>query len=387
MRKPALLAVSLVLVSPFAAAQGYDPSPRGLLSTEGRAASWFFGAYNSSRFMYLDSELRGKGGLIKEVAYRADYRAHNSVLEIGRSWSRVTVDLSDCDRTKASTTFSLNPTSTPTRVFSGAAAWPTLSGFPHSQPAPFGATNGRLRFPFQRNWVYSGTTDICLDVDFDGGTLANGGGWNNGQQRPYYLDGYGQAPDSVHGATAQYGRSLTSGGCVSQGAYNGWGGYAKVDSTTFTPNSPQHPNSTRVTVTTLGTTPNQPLVLVLSTGGSPAGVPFPGVTCNRLHLDLAVPYVTTIRQPSPPYGLTNFDFAIFTYQPALAGRPLYLQGAWTDPGTKGLMLTNGARTTVPAMPMARLRTCVYTSVVANKNTVGTGLLTVSDYHPVARFAR
>ena len=78
-----------------------------------------------------------------EVVYRPDNRVYTASTGGGRSWAKVELYLSSCDITKASRTFTMNPTSTPTRVFNKAVTWPTWTGKPASQPGSWD-----LQFPF-----------------------------------------------------------------------------------------------------------------------------------------------------------------------------------------------------------------------------------------------
>lgn len=378
--------LAFVLAIPAAAsAQTYDASPDGLLNREGGARAFYLGAYSSSRSMLLDDELRGKAGSIKQVAFRVDYWPHGYIPEVGRSWNKVTLKISDCDLSRSSATFSNNPTSTPSLVFSGRTAWPALKGYPSTQPAKFGHTNGSLLFPFRTVWAYRGSTDICLDFDFDGGALANNSPWPASAERPYFLDGYFIRPTSYSGWPRMLGQSVNS-GCVDTGAYNGLAGFANLLATTYSLSSPINAGKSVLHVSTIFTAANRPVTIALSSGGFPAGVTFPGVTCNKLYVDMSKPSFVTVKQPRGPYALTRFDLASFDYLPGLVGVPMYLQAAWNDSTTGAVLLTNGVHNAIPRIPRAHLRRCVFTHVVANKNTTGT-LFARAEYNPVLRYTR
>ncbi len=86
--------------------------------------------------MLFDGELRNAAIGIKEIAFRDDYYAHTLHTGMGRSWSQVTIDMAMCDTANLSSIFANNAKSLPTRVFSGALAWPTLTGHPTMLPGP-----------------------------------------------------------------------------------------------------------------------------------------------------------------------------------------------------------------------------------------------------------
>ena len=155
----------------------------------------------------------------------------------------MTLHIAECDISKATIIFNRHPTTPPARVFSGVIAWPSLRGLPGTSPAPWGGINGRLVFPFQQPWVYSGTTDMMLDYDFDGGLLANNGFWPTHYRREYVLDGFGIVSNTSHGSETRFGKILYVGGCVDQGAIYGWGGHAQLGTTTVGPKTTNNPNT------------------------------------------------------------------------------------------------------------------------------------------------
>ena len=149
-----------------------------------------FGEWQAARLMFFDGEMRTSVMVMKEVAARHDYRDydnhnHNHNNGQGRTWSKVTLAISTCDITKINQNFSLNPTTTPSKVFDASVTFPTMSGYPSSMPAPWA-----LRFPFSIPWLNNGTADICLDFDFNGGMLANGRSWSTGWYQTYYTDAF-----------------------------------------------------------------------------------------------------------------------------------------------------------------------------------------------------
>ena len=80
-----------------ASAQTHLYSPAHLASTEGRSYSSFFGAWADARYQFCDGEHRNRVAVIKEVAYRLDYRRHSTYLALGRNWSRVQIQMANGD--------------------------------------------------------------------------------------------------------------------------------------------------------------------------------------------------------------------------------------------------------------------------------------------------
>jgi hypothetical protein len=190
-----LAALALALVgTPVAAQSTYFFSPQRLAATEGDNACYLFGSWQKARHQLVDGENRGTAAQLKAVAFRLDYRSHTSwTTAIGRSWSNVTVDLSDGDLDKMTNVFTLNTLSTPTRVFSGAVTWPDYNGTPLSRPTLWGGISNSYRVPFRTNWNYTGRLDIVSDWQFVGGQLANRSTWTTASTG-YWLDSY-EDPD------------------------------------------------------------------------------------------------------------------------------------------------------------------------------------------------
>ncbi len=172
--KRLLLASSLLALVGHAVGQSYS-SPNGFLTTEGKSAAYIFGEYQAPRIMMFDGEMRNKVMVMNEVGFRHDDRSYTSSNGGARSWTNISLDVSYCNYDKTDTLFTLNPTSTPSRVFSSSMSWPGIVGYPKTKPAPFTP----IKFPFSGIWLYNGAEDICLDWDFQGGTLTNGTAWGS----------------------------------------------------------------------------------------------------------------------------------------------------------------------------------------------------------------
>ena len=114
-------------------------SPKFMESTEGQYYSYRFGSYADMRYQMVDGENRGTVGAIKEIALRLDNRNHTSSTAMGRSWTGVTVDMSNGDHATFSSNFSANAF-TPTEAQTVAASKP-------GQTSRIGAPRKRVRSP------------------------------------------------------------------------------------------------------------------------------------------------------------------------------------------------------------------------------------------------
>ena len=163
MQKLTVAGLILVLGVP-ALGQGMTTSPTGYVAAEGGRFSYYMGRYAEARYQVGDGELRNKPLAITRIDFRLDNRAYGSTTGTGRTWSRVTVDMSETDVELMSQNWALNATSTPTRVFDSRMTWATVTGRPATQPW------GHISFPFKSAWVYSGKDTILADYTFRNGT-------------------------------------------------------------------------------------------------------------------------------------------------------------------------------------------------------------------------
>jgi hypothetical protein len=386
MQRPLLCLALLPLLVHGVTAQSFDTSPPDLLTKEGPGVADGFGTYPASRLMLFDGELQGKAGAINEVALRGNDQSYTALNGMGRSWSNVTLDVADCDMAKLTNTYSQNPTSTPSRVFSGGIAFPTRTGAPLVRPDLFGSVTGHMKFPFTSAWVYSGTQSICLDFDFTGGTLANSAPWSGAQNIAYSLDGYVVGATSASGQESVYGKSLQQGGCQDTGANFGFGAYVSVSATTYSLSAPQNPGQIVFRVTSLFTAPNKPVIHAYNISGSVNGNPFPGVACNQLFvaLDPLTLFMTRIAPGPSTYALVNYDVVV-PFDVRLKGVPVWMQGAFSDSKSGSLLLTNASRNIVADIPRSVLRRTLYSST--SRATLGTGPTDGADWNPVLRYGR
>ena len=189
MNRLIIAATGLSMLTPLFA-QGAITSPAGGLTIEGQHYAYYLGRYADARYQFADGENKGKASAITEVRYRLDNRAHTTSTAMGRSWSNVTLQMSEMANFETmSNTWSQNISGTQTTVFSAKADWDSQTGTPMIKPDIWGGMKGKLRFPFTKPWVYTGKSDMLLDYAFTGGTLANASTWSGSTSRYYYLDG------------------------------------------------------------------------------------------------------------------------------------------------------------------------------------------------------
>lgn len=158
--------------------------PPGYVSTDGSGYGYYVGGYEELRAQLITSMLKGSVTVISNIDLRQDGSVYSSSA-VARSWSNVTLQVSDSDYAQVSTTFANNATNTPTTVFNGSVNWGALTSRATSSPAPWG-TGGRT-FAFSSPVIYPGVNDMMLDFTFTGGQLANGGSWGT-SLKTYYLD-------------------------------------------------------------------------------------------------------------------------------------------------------------------------------------------------------
>ncbi len=102
------LALVAVTLATTAVAQIRFTSPRGFLSKEGADMCHLMGALEYGRHDILDGEHRGKPFVMKELAFRADYRQHFAG---GRTWANAGLRMAECDMPKYEVAFSKVATS------------------------------------------------------------------------------------------------------------------------------------------------------------------------------------------------------------------------------------------------------------------------------------
>ena len=385
-----LFATSLIALCSTSIAQTtYKTSPNGLLTTEGYQSAYIFGECQAARMMFFDGEMRNNVMVMKEVALRHDYRKYNnnngnSNSGQGRNWSSVTLNLSYCDHTNISHTFSNNSTNTPALVFSASVTFPVMSGFPTTKPASWD-----LKFPFSQAWINNGSGDICLDFDFNGGVLANNGRWSTSWYQTYRTDA-DNLGDSAGGTYAIHGT-----GCTDSTQTNA--AQSAVFTNVYSSRYPtvSYQNKYRISTRTSYTSPGKIVVHAVSLFGSATGTNFPGVSCEKVFIDLTQPFfLFPLTAGTGTYVNAAIDFPLIPYNANLAGVPFWVQGAWDNTANGALMFTYAERTELPPMPSIKKRYMIYqpdTSIKATTAKASQGSLQSPFYqathNPIFRYAQ
>jgi hypothetical protein len=370
------LACTLALTASVAA-QNYVTSPKGFLATEGNStATTSLGDYQDGRFQYADGTYRGTAMTVKGTAYRLANYNYTSTQGLGRRWYDVRLYVSECDLATFSTTFTKNPTTVPTQVFSSKVEWPTQLLKPTTLPAPWS-----IQFPFATNWQYSGTGDLCFEYVFVGGTLYNSVTWGTGQ-RLYYKDAHSY-PTSETRASTSLGYSGLNVGCNDRGVTHTYG--AEITSTVAVYNGEYSTVSYRDRIHFVQNgqwfPPSKPLTTAVGFGSLRYGVDFPGVHCNKVHIDFTLP-TFVIPVSSDSGGKMKID--LWVDNPGLQDLPLVTQTVWADSSTAVPMLSNAAVLEVPTSPPTQ----PINLLLHNTTSSAVGWLRPQrEYHPIIRIAR
>ncbi len=358
-------------------AQDYLTSPPGFLSTEGRSSrSSPLGPYQDSRIMLFDGELRGRSLSLKELGFR--HESGYVHISHGRSWTNVTLSISNCDMSQLSKTFSANPTTSPATVFSSSITWPTVTGIPPISPAPWS-----MRFPFSTPWIYSGSQDICLDFGFVGGSMSNGKDWGYDS---YYLDSH--SVRSTYGEQTYHGKWGYFGGCVDSVFVFPIGASFSISATSQAGSNYESAHHL-IRSWSGNTAPYRPVVHAMGLVGRAAGFALPGVTCNKLYLDPTQPFLLTMgtgdrEGHSGSLHPTGTPGGYLTPAPWTAGLKLWGQAAWNDSRTGAVKLTNGIETEIPPIPRRARHDYLYSSY-SSTATEGSGLRADSNSNAITRY--
>ena len=334
-------------------------SPTGYLSFEGPRRSSQFGTLPSFRAQVVDGEYRGRVLVLKSVGFRQESAPYSSVNQ-ARSWSSVSLKVADGNFLGMGQTFSANYVSSATTVFSGSVNWPPT---PVVQTVPQ-QWQAALSFPFRAGKVFTGNRDILYDWQFSGGRLANNGAWSR-MPIEYNLDSYADA-DQVPATIKKY---RSGNGCRDSKATWTQSAWSQIVGTAYGPNWSVQSwrNKLRFSLQAFRTGPNATVVHALDYAGVPAGVSFPGISCDKLFLQLT-PAMSLFFTRASSSGLGSIVYptgtpnGLVTYQPIFAGFKFWTQATWTDTGTGAMLLTDAVEATLPLLPKGRTK---HKSVFAN----------------------
>ena len=322
----------------------------------------YFGQYTNQRLQSADAQFNQVMS-IKEISYRLDggrtYAANSNKGGVGRTWTNVTLHMSECDYNKMTSTFAANPLTTPQKVFDAKMTWQTFVGAA-PDPAPWGGQG--IKFPFTSTWVYTNAKDILLEYVFQGGTLANNATWTGTTYARYYLDGVNSTTYTLGSKTEYPGggsqassyKLTTPPYCVdsaqsaaypTKAARNDILGIFAYNANASTTNRNNISLSWRAFYTApLGAS----VIKAMGPAGNPAGVNI-GAMCNKLYLDMTQPFwlfLDTTNNPALPYtsGTTSLNTP---FQTAYGGVSLWFQCAWTESKTNFFSLTTATQRWVP----------------------------------------
>jgi len=343
------LAAAVMALCVPALAQGSMTTPPGGLTTEGSQFAYIFGWFANARFQQADGmHVNDKPAAINQIAFRLDNRAHTTQTATGRSWTRITLDISETTNYSGmGQTWAQNITTTPTRAFDSKWSWPSQTGFPLLKPDVWGGVNGQLRFPFTKPWVYTARHEILMDYVFRGGTLANNGTWSGNVGAYFYLDSdpltTTQKPGQTFRLPAVPNQCADSGVAIpNAGAYTYGFAYS------------HGPNSSVVTLRNklqldhysyLTAPDGAPVVHALGLGGS-NGTNI-GARCNPLYVDFSKPVTLVPLQTINNYGYSGQMGWAIPWDNGFANQDVYIQAAWADSRTKAFSLTSAVKVTLP----------------------------------------
>ncbi|MHC4854424.1 MAG: hypothetical protein ACYTF5_20680 [Planctomycetota bacterium] len=404
MRYLVLPTVAVLACAPLLAQQDKTvSSPPGFENAKGqphsRAWGYYLGENSNQRFQAADGQFRKQVMAIKEISYRLDggrtYNANVTSAGVGRSWTNVTLHMSECDYSKMTSTFTANPLTTPQKVFDAKMTWQTFVGTA-PDPTPWG--NKGHKFPFTSTWVYTGIKDILMEYVFQGGTLANNAAWTGTTSTRYYLDGVyattfnlgGQLEypcgDPTCSQAASYPKT-TPPNCMDS-AHPASTNAARNDIQGIFAYNADKPTTTLKNKISLNwrsfyTAPGAPVIKALGFAGNTVGLNI-GAMCNKLYLDMTQPFLLfpDTASATVSYAPSGFTSLNTPFQPVLGGVSLWFQCAWDDSKTKFFSLTTATQRTIPTSlpPVAGPRQALRTSSLTA--TTGSGPSTSWAYNPI-----
>lgn len=326
----------------------YVVSPPGFSTKTGGTQSWGIAAYANGRSQLADGNFRNQTMTLKGISFRLPSPT-TGYWNPGRSFTNVTLRMSETLIPKMSGVFSSNVLITPTLVSQGKVTLPFVTGPSPSVPAPWS-----VHFPFTTSWLYTGKLDILADFEFFGGKLSNNQAWSTNPDA-YPLDA-AAGTKYAYGLPTDLG-NVGAAGCVDSGSNVATlSGRALLTVVSYTRNDPFNPLAGQLVISQGGNSfgANTKAVMAFGFLPSTAGVPFPGVTCNRIHVGLGGPLFFSL-------STTDFIGRVPTHYPITganglpmlslyAGIPIVVQGAWHDTKKGNLLLSSASTAKIPAMP-------------------------------------
>jgi hypothetical protein len=376
MMKHLALVLAVPLFGSICVGQKYTVAPPEFASKEGGYSSYSFGVFAKQRLQWADGEIGSGLRILNGFGMRSTSKIKSS----GRTFSNLTIQLADTDYKTVTSTFSVNATSTPTSVFSGPFTLPDITGS-FSGPSPW---DSRLAISFKTPFLYTGTKDLLIDMDFVGGRLSNGQSWSTpiaAYSLDTTIDEY-----SRWGQLRLHGRAGGNSGCMDRGSSLQTGAGSTMETIAWGPASANPAVQTALTIETqcYWTGPYALVTHVVSLYGSSVGFPVPGVTCNKVHIDLSKPAFLLFHKTDKngrswkvhPVGWK------LPWNAAFTGLQLWYQAAWNDTVDGRLLLTNASENHVPGLRPSYKRVAVYQY---DGRSVGYGPYPHASYFPILRY--
>jgi hypothetical protein len=352
MLKPALVITLAIFSANSLVAQ---TSPPGWSTKNGGASNNRFGEYRNGRFMIADGEYFGVAKTIKGVAFRPSYIKHVAASTgANRTWTKVTLDMCETDYDDFTPIpWTKNIKTTPTRVFNKSMSWPSMNGYPTSNPGPWS-----IDFPFSSLWTTSGKRSVCLDFTFAGGkTTEKYVIWSRALR--YALDAvYSPSlfPQKVAAASKKLGdgNSRTV-GCFDSGNTAGVSASTGLLGWTYGMGAVDPALRGRSFISGYGYYfgPGGSTMTMLGFRSFSSAVSFPGITCNGVWVDTTLPTFLYPGTANAAGNLDPNDLGIpngYPYSTALGSLELVLQTAWPDSKTGKLHLSSAASMYIPKIP-------------------------------------
>ncbi len=318
-------------------------SPPHLVTAEGARYEYYLGGLQQGHHQFADGGLRGKVVVIGRIGFRRDTTlSFNASRTTGRTWTNVTLHLSDGNVSKMTRTFTLNNLNTPKKLFSNKITWPSFTKAPTTSPAPW---NPVLSFPLTANYISQGRNDLLVDFQFLGGTLANGVTWTTTRIQAYYKDAPNVVtyPDFYQGTIKTHGNQNCR-----DSSQTAVGGIMTADVKSYSKSSSVTARADKFffEMGSYFTATGKPVIQALSVFGNAAGQNVG--TCNSLYLKTLLAMFGGTA--GPPTALKLTTLPLIPYNSQAVGVSVWCQTAWADSSTGGLKLTQAVAAKIVAQP-------------------------------------
>ena len=357
-------------------------SPPQNASVEGARFAYYLGCYsggsvNGARYQFAEGGLRGLVVVIKNIGFRRDSVNNTGTRTPGRTWTKVTLHLSDGSVAKMTKTWTMNSLNTPKKLFDNKYSWPDFTKAPTKIPAPW---NPALSFPLTQAYIYKGKNDLLMDFRFRGGTLSNGVTWRTNSFRAYYLDAANVVtlPDYYPSTTTLHGNQNCR-----DSSQSAVGGIMTVDLRSYakTGSNASRQGKFFFEMGSYFTALNKPVIQALSVFGNAAGQNVG--TCNSLYLKTLLALFGGTA--GPPTAIKTTTLPLIPYSAKAVGVSIWVQSAWADSKTGGLKLTQAVEAKIVAQPPSQTPRVMLWYYNPTRAT-GIGPSSFYVYNPVVQYA-